>query len=164
MSLTPLALQTAFTHIHKKHVPDARQRGRMFEAAVRRLTQWWTEAFFEVEPQGSGEIQSRTFDDVAAGLLRKSTLCYDHTFSYHLDVGLKQTREVLTTKKAKLFGLASLCRNTRCFDMAHGIFLHNSSLPCVGPWEYLRGSSLACRVSHGKQASANLSPHLAPRQ
>jgi xeroderma pigmentosum group C-complementing protein len=87
MSLTPLALQTAFTHIHKKHEPDARRRGRMFQAAVARLTQWWREAFFEVEPQGSGEIQSRTFDEVAAELLWKSTLCIDHPCSCHVDVG-----------------------------------------------------------------------------
>lgn len=72
MSLTPLALQTAFTQIHKKRVPDIKRRGRLFEAAILRLVQWWTDNFFDVEPRGSGEIQSRTFDEVTAEHLRKS--------------------------------------------------------------------------------------------
>ncbi|KAF8526095.1 hypothetical protein JB92DRAFT_2873311 [Gautieria morchelliformis] len=71
MSLTPLALQTAFTQIHKKRVPDVKRRGRLFEAAIMRLTQWWSDAFFEVRPRGSGEVRSRTFDEVAAELLQK---------------------------------------------------------------------------------------------
>ena len=75
MSLTPLALQTAFTQIHKKHVPDVNRRGRLFEAAILRLTQWWINVFFDVEPRGSGEIQSRTFDEVTEELLRNSALC-----------------------------------------------------------------------------------------
>ncbi|KAF8587586.1 Rad4-domain-containing protein [Ramaria rubella] len=73
MSLTPLALQTAFGQIHKKREPDAKRRGRLFEAAIMRLSQWWVESFFDVEPRGSGEVQSQTFDEVAADLLRKKT-------------------------------------------------------------------------------------------
>jgi hypothetical protein len=73
MSLTPLALQTAFTQIHKKRVPDVKRRGRLFEAAIMRLTQWWTEVFFDVRPRGSGEVRSQTFDEVAAELLQQST-------------------------------------------------------------------------------------------
>ena len=73
MSLTPFALQTAFSQIHKKRVPNVIRRGRLFEAAVMRLTQWWTETFFEAAPRGKGELRSRTYDDVAADLLRNST-------------------------------------------------------------------------------------------
>jgi xeroderma pigmentosum group C-complementing protein len=72
MSLTPLALQTAFGQIHKKREPDVARRGRLFEAAMMRLTQWWTETFFEAGPRGNGEVRSRTFDEVAAELVRKS--------------------------------------------------------------------------------------------
>ena len=38
----------AFSQIHKKQVPNVIRRGRLFEAAVTCLTQWWTETFFEV--------------------------------------------------------------------------------------------------------------------
>ena len=61
MSLTPLALQNAFAMIHKSRVPEAAKRGRLFEAAVARLAEWWAGAF-RVEP--TGHIRSRTFDDV----------------------------------------------------------------------------------------------------
>lgn len=71
MSLVPLQLQLAFSTIHKKREPDVRQRGRMFENAVKRLAQWWRESFFKADPPGSGEIQNRTFDEVQRELIRK---------------------------------------------------------------------------------------------
>lgn len=71
MSLIPLPLQLAISNIHKKREPDVRQRGRMFENAVKRLAQWWRESFFKADPQGSGEIQNRTFDEVQRELNRK---------------------------------------------------------------------------------------------
>jgi xeroderma pigmentosum group C-complementing protein len=60
--LTPLAIQDAFAVIHKSRVPDANQRGRLFESTIGRLTEWWTYSFFAVEPVG--HIRSRTFDQV----------------------------------------------------------------------------------------------------
>ena len=62
MSLTPLALQNAFAVIHKSRVADANQRGRLFESAIERLTEWWSYSFFSVEPVG--HIRSKTFDQV----------------------------------------------------------------------------------------------------
>ncbi|GBE85109.1 Rad4-domain-containing protein [Sparassis crispa] len=61
MSLAPLSLQNAFALIHKSRVPEAAQRGRLFEAAINRLTEWWS-ASFRVDP--TGHIRSRTFEDV----------------------------------------------------------------------------------------------------
>lgn len=48
--------------ITKKRHPDAAKRGRLFESAMMRLTQWWHEEFFEIED--AGHIRSRTFDEV----------------------------------------------------------------------------------------------------
>jgi xeroderma pigmentosum group C-complementing protein len=62
MSLTPLSLQNDFSRIHKSFVPDQNQRGRLFEAAIARLTEWWAQTFFHVNQ--SGHIRNRTFDDV----------------------------------------------------------------------------------------------------
>ena len=62
MSLTPLTLQNAFATIHKSRIADANQRGRLFESAIERLTEWWTNSFFSVEPVG--HIRSKTFDQV----------------------------------------------------------------------------------------------------
>ncbi|KAH9947442.1 Rad4-domain-containing protein [Amylocystis lapponica] len=61
MSLTPLALQNAFATINKARVPEAAQRGRMFEAAVANLAKWWSTVF---EVDDSGHIRNRTFDEV----------------------------------------------------------------------------------------------------
>ena len=61
MSLTPLSLQNSFTMITRKAQPDAAKRGRLFEAAMMRLTQWWYETF---ETTDNGHIRSRTFDQV----------------------------------------------------------------------------------------------------
>ncbi|KAF8527521.1 hypothetical protein BU17DRAFT_81725 [Hysterangium stoloniferum] len=74
MSLTPLPLQSSFTHIHKKRQPDANRRGRLFEAAVMRLTQWWQETFFDAQDRGNGEIQNRTFDEVMLDLQKRNRL------------------------------------------------------------------------------------------
>ncbi|KAF8799359.1 Rad4-domain-containing protein [Phlegmacium glaucopus] len=66
ISLTPLHLQTAFSVIHRSRIPNHNQRGRMFEAAMKDLTEWWASSFFEVLPDG--HIRSRTFDEVRRGL------------------------------------------------------------------------------------------------
>ncbi|GJJ13329.1 hypothetical protein Clacol_007581 [Clathrus columnatus] len=71
-SLTPLQLQLAFSNIHKKREPDHRRRGRMFEAAMIRLVQWWHESFFRADPRGSGEIQNGIFDEVQHKLNRRN--------------------------------------------------------------------------------------------
>ena len=60
--MTPLTLQDAFAVIHKTRFPDANQRGRLFESAIERLTEWWSNSFFSVEPVG--HIRSQTFDQV----------------------------------------------------------------------------------------------------
>ncbi|KAJ7069421.1 hypothetical protein C8F01DRAFT_1207120 [Mycena amicta] len=62
VSLTPMPLQTAFAMIHKSRVPDAGMRGRMFETALRNLTEWWSTNFFEVTFEG--HLRNRTFDTV----------------------------------------------------------------------------------------------------
>ncbi|KAH7909238.1 hypothetical protein BJ138DRAFT_1067407 [Hygrophoropsis aurantiaca] len=62
LSLTPLALQNGFAMIHKSRVPDHNKRGRLFEAAVSRLVEWWSGTFFSVLP--TGHIRNRTFDAV----------------------------------------------------------------------------------------------------
>jgi xeroderma pigmentosum group C-complementing protein len=64
LSLTPLELQNAFSVIHKSRVPDQNQRGRLFEAAINRLTDWWTHSFFQVD--SFGHIRNATFDDIQA--------------------------------------------------------------------------------------------------
>lgn len=69
--MTPLPLQMAFSQIHKKFEPDVGRRGRLFETAMMRLTQWWQEVFFHANQRGHGEVQNRTFDEVAAELRRK---------------------------------------------------------------------------------------------
>ncbi|KAG6836082.1 hypothetical protein H0H93_011588 [Arthromyces matolae] len=66
LSLTPLSLQNAFGMIHKSRVADQGLRGRMFEAAIVNLVEWWSQTHFEVIP--SGHLKNRTFDDVQARL------------------------------------------------------------------------------------------------
>ncbi|KAH9936108.1 uncharacterized protein B0H18DRAFT_1113556 [Fomitopsis serialis] len=61
LSITPLHLQNAFMTITKPRIPDAAERGHRFEAALTRLTEWWTDNF-RVEP--TGHIRNRTFDEV----------------------------------------------------------------------------------------------------
>ncbi|KAF7299787.1 hypothetical protein HMN09_00984700 [Mycena chlorophos] len=62
VSLTPMALQTAFAMIHKSRIPDVGRRGRMFETALRGLVDWWSTEFYTVAFEG--HLRSRTFDDV----------------------------------------------------------------------------------------------------
>lgn len=52
--------------ITKKRHPDAAKRGRLFETALMRLTQWWYENF---EVLDYGHVRSRTFDQVQKVLL-----------------------------------------------------------------------------------------------
>lgn len=61
MSLTPIALQNAFTVISKKNYPDSAKRGRLFEAAMMRLTEWWHETF---RIRAYGHIQSKTYEEI----------------------------------------------------------------------------------------------------
>lgn len=51
--------------ITKKSHPDAAKRGRLFETALMRLTQWWYENF---EIDDDGHIRSRTFTQVEKAL------------------------------------------------------------------------------------------------
>ncbi|KAL4073305.1 hypothetical protein V8B97DRAFT_2034594, partial [Scleroderma yunnanense] len=62
ISLTPMSIQNAFAMIHKSRFPDQNKRGRLFEAAVNRLVDWWSETFFTVLP--TGHIRTRTFEEV----------------------------------------------------------------------------------------------------
>lgn len=61
LSLTPLHLHNGFALIHKSRVPDQNKRGRLFEATITRLVEWWTGTFFSVLP--TGHIKNRTFDE-----------------------------------------------------------------------------------------------------
>lgn len=61
LSLTPLHLQTAFTQIHKKLVPDASRRSRLFYTAIFKLTEWWF-SWFRIAPNKG--IRSQTFLEV----------------------------------------------------------------------------------------------------
>lgn len=47
--------------IHKSRVPDPNKRGRLFEAAVTRLVEWWSGIFFSVLP--TGHIRNRTYEE-----------------------------------------------------------------------------------------------------
>ncbi|KAH7097516.1 Rad4-domain-containing protein, partial [Auriculariales sp. MPI-PUGE-AT-0066] len=66
LSLVPLPIQNGFTMIHKKRVPDVAKRGRLFEAAISRLCEWWVETFDVRDGVG---IKNRTFDQVRNGAL-----------------------------------------------------------------------------------------------
>ncbi|KAJ3809952.1 hypothetical protein F5876DRAFT_42827 [Lentinula aff. lateritia] len=68
LSLTPLALQTAFAMIHPSKVPEAALRGRMFESSVSRLAEWWFQDFFEVTDEG--HIRNITFDTMKQRLIK----------------------------------------------------------------------------------------------
>ena len=67
MSLVPMKLQTGF-NIHKSRVPEAAMRGRMFEAAMSRLVDWWCD-WFTVRP--TGHLKSRTYEEVQEKVLEK---------------------------------------------------------------------------------------------
>lgn len=66
MSLTPIAIQNAFV-ITKAKTPEAPMRGRLFEAAVTRLVEWW-HATFDVEL--TGHLRSRPFEEVQQELVK----------------------------------------------------------------------------------------------
>ncbi len=59
--MTPLSLQTSFQMITKNHQPNDAKRGRMFETALMRLTQWWYEQFQIID---YGHVRSQTYDEV----------------------------------------------------------------------------------------------------
>ncbi|KAF9262696.1 Rad4-domain-containing protein [Marasmius fiardii PR-910] len=67
LSLTPLPLQNSFAMIHPSRVPEQAMRGRMFEAAIGRLVDWWKSTFFEVLPHG--HMRNRTYDNIQQKLL-----------------------------------------------------------------------------------------------
>ncbi|KIJ64619.1 hypothetical protein HYDPIDRAFT_90094 [Hydnomerulius pinastri MD-312] len=62
LSMTPLSLQNGFAMIHKSRIPDQNKRGRLFEAAVTRLVDWWSGTFFTVSL--TGHLKNKTFDEV----------------------------------------------------------------------------------------------------
>ena len=66
MSLTPLSIQNSFLMILKSRIPEAAKRGRLFEASITRLVEWWSQEYFQVEM--TGHIKSRTFEDVQRSL------------------------------------------------------------------------------------------------
>ena len=61
LSLTPVQIQDSFSQITKKRFPDVSKRGRLFETAMMRLTQWWYEYFTVIN---RGQIRSRPFEEV----------------------------------------------------------------------------------------------------
>lgn len=61
MSLTPISHQNSFSMIHKSRVPESARRGRLFEAAITRLAEWWSSTF---KIEYTGHIRSRTFEEV----------------------------------------------------------------------------------------------------
>ncbi|KAI6044876.1 hypothetical protein EDC04DRAFT_3137624 [Pisolithus marmoratus] len=69
LSMTPMNLQNAFAMIHKSRVPDQNKRGRLFEATVNRLVDWWAGTFFTVV--STGHIRNRTFEEVQQELETK---------------------------------------------------------------------------------------------
>ncbi|KAG8966993.1 hypothetical protein FRB90_010921, partial [Tulasnella sp. 427] len=73
MSLTPLSLQNHFDMITKRNQPDKGLRGRQFEAAMHRLTDWWYHNF-DVEDGPNMHIRSRTFAEVQQELRSKGAL------------------------------------------------------------------------------------------
>jgi xeroderma pigmentosum group C-complementing protein len=81
--LTPLNLQNAFAMIHKSRVPEQHQRGRMFEAAITNLTEWWSTDFFEVT--FDGHIRNRTYDEVQAKLVAGGFLSQDNDAAMDLE-------------------------------------------------------------------------------
>ncbi|KIO32977.1 hypothetical protein M407DRAFT_18133 [Tulasnella calospora MUT 4182] len=73
MSLTPLSLQNHFDMITRRNQPDKGLRGRQFEAAVHRLTDWWYHNF-DIEDGPNMRVRSRTFAEVQQELRAKGLL------------------------------------------------------------------------------------------
>ncbi|KAG9004889.1 hypothetical protein FRB94_001982 [Tulasnella sp. JGI-2019a] len=63
MSLVPLNLQNNFDVITKRNQPDKAMRGRQFERALGRLTEWWHREF-DIKDGKYVHIQSQTFREV----------------------------------------------------------------------------------------------------
>lgn len=61
ISITPLALQTSFSMIHKKTQPDPIRRARLFESALFKLTEWWHSSFRVIPNKG---VRSQSFAQV----------------------------------------------------------------------------------------------------
>ncbi|KAL0579882.1 hypothetical protein V5O48_002129 [Marasmius crinis-equi] len=66
LSLTPLPLQNSFAMIHPSRVPEQAMRGRMFEASINRLVEWWR-TYFDIIP--NGHMRNRTFDGMQQRLI-----------------------------------------------------------------------------------------------
>src|ERR1700753_3421252 len=107
LSLTPLPLQNAFSSITKKKVPDQARRGRLFEGAIMRLTEWWHSVFKVTK---LGHIRSRTFRQAQEDM-------YDDHFFGQFEV-LRGPKSL--SKRAKIrqgsrdssaFLFAALCRS-----------------------------------------------------
>ncbi|OJA20205.1 hypothetical protein AZE42_04620 [Rhizopogon vesiculosus] len=75
LSLTPLHLQNGFAMIHKSRVPDQNKRGRLFEAAVTRLAEWWLGTFFNILP--TGHIRNTTFEENKRELALRGNAIFD---------------------------------------------------------------------------------------
>lgn len=61
--------------IHKSRVPDHNKRGRLFEAAVTRLVEWWSGTFFSVLP--TGHIRNKTFEENKRELALRGSAIFD---------------------------------------------------------------------------------------
>jgi xeroderma pigmentosum group C-complementing protein len=61
--------------IHKSRVPDHNKRGRLFEAAVTRLAEWWMATFFSVLP--TGHIRNKTFEENKRELALRGNAIFD---------------------------------------------------------------------------------------
>uniref|UniRef100_A0A0W0EXG9 Rad4-domain-containing protein n=1 Tax=Moniliophthora roreri TaxID=221103 RepID=A0A0W0EXG9_MONRR len=66
LSLTPLPLQNTFAMIHPSRVPEAAMRGRMFEAAMGRLVEWWCGEYFIASREG--HLRGRTWEAMKEAL------------------------------------------------------------------------------------------------
>ncbi|KAI6018421.1 hypothetical protein EDC04DRAFT_2741867, partial [Pisolithus marmoratus] len=65
----PMNLQNVFAMIHKSRIPDQNKRGRLFEATVKHLVDWWAGIFFTVI--STSHIRNRTFEEVRHELKTK---------------------------------------------------------------------------------------------
>ncbi|KAH7925571.1 Rad4-domain-containing protein [Leucogyrophana mollusca] len=110
LSLTPLAIQNGFAMIHKSRVPDQNKRGRLFEAAVTRLVEWWTGSFFTVLP--IGHIRNRTFDDVQKELSAHS---FDDMAEYPAEEGEEVVRSANSLMKHALMQSGSRDTSAQLF-------------------------------------------------
>ncbi|KIK96449.1 hypothetical protein PAXRUDRAFT_138437 [Paxillus rubicundulus Ve08.2h10] len=109
LSLTPLSLQNGFAMIHKSRVPDQNKRGRLFEAAVVRLVDWWSGTFFSVTP--TGHIKNRTFDEVQEEISQSN-----ETYDPESDpIGSERIRSVNSLMKHALMQTGSRDTSSQLF-------------------------------------------------